>query len=380
MTQVKFLHAADLQLGMRRHFLSEESQPRFVQARIDAISSMADVASAHGCSFAVVCGDVWESNAIDRPTVGRALAAMGSLPCPVYLLPGNHDPLDAASIYRSDAFERYRPDNVHVIDAPDVVEVEPGVELVGVPWPSRIPRRDLVAEVLSGLGEAGDVIRICAAHGMVDELSPSPADPGLISRARMDEALAAGTVHFFALGDRHSSTNVAPRIWYSGAPEATDHDEVDSGNVLVVELGGGDDAVSVTPVRVGRWRFVRETFELTSTQDVEAMIDDLRSMPDRERTVLELTLVGHLGLAAKARLDAALDEYRGLFAALEIRERHTDLVVLPDELDMDELDLSGFARATVEELKEAARGDGEQALLARDALSLLYRIVMGVRS
>jgi hypothetical protein len=110
------------------------------------------------------------------------------------------------------------------------------------------------------------------------------------------------------------------------------------------------------------------------------MIDDLRSMPDRERTVLELTLVGHLGLAAKARLDAALDEYRGLFAALEIRERHTDLVVLPDELDMDELDLSGFARATVEELKEAARGDGEQALLARDALSLLYRIVMGVRS
>ena len=110
------------------------------------------------------------------------------------------------------------------------------------------------------------------------------------------------------------------------------------------------------------------------------MNETLRDMADRERTILKLTLKGHLSLAAKVKLDAILDEYREMFASLEIWDRHTDLVILPDNLDMDDLDLSGFAASTVEELKEMAQGDGEEALRARDALSLLYRIVMGVKS
>jgi hypothetical protein len=69
-----------------------------------------------------------------------------------------------------------------------------------------------------------------------------------------------------------------------------------------------------------------------------------------------------------------------LFAALEIWERHTDLVVLPDDLDSTELNLAGFARETLDELQDQARGEGAEALTARDALVLLYRLVIGVRS
>ena len=47
---------------------------------------------------------------------------------------------------------------------------------------------------------------------------------------------------------------------------------------------------------------------------------------------------------------------------------------------MDELDLAGFAKLTVDELEEMAQGNGEEALQAQDALSLLYRIVTGVKS
>ncbi len=90
---------------MRRYFLSEEAQPRYRQARIDAIRTMARIATEERCDFVLVCGDVFESNQIDKRTLHRALEALDTMPCPVFLLPGNHDPLDAGTIYRPSHFE-----------------------------------------------------------------------------------------------------------------------------------------------------------------------------------------------------------------------------------------------------------------------------------
>ena len=44
--------------------------------------------------------------------------------------------------------------------------------------------------------------------------------------------------HYVALGDRHSTTNVGTtgRVYYAGAPEPTDYDETDPGNVLIATL------------------------------------------------------------------------------------------------------------------------------------------------
>ena len=96
----RILHTADWQLGMRRHFLKEEALPRYRQARIDAIASIGALAKEQECECIVVAGDVFESNQVDRRTSGRALEALGKIGLPVYLLPGNHDPLNAASLYR----------------------------------------------------------------------------------------------------------------------------------------------------------------------------------------------------------------------------------------------------------------------------------------
>ena len=55
----RFLHTADWQLGMTRHFLSPEAQGRFAQDRIDAIRQIGDIAREQGAQFVVVCGDVF---------------------------------------------------------------------------------------------------------------------------------------------------------------------------------------------------------------------------------------------------------------------------------------------------------------------------------
>ena len=115
----RFLHTGDWQLGMTRHFLSEEAQARFTDDRFAAVRELLALARREGCLFAVVAGDVFETNHVDPRTVKRALEALRGAALPVLLLPGNHDPLDAGSVYRSRTFRDHRPPNVRVLeDAP----------------------------------------------------------------------------------------------------------------------------------------------------------------------------------------------------------------------------------------------------------------------
>lgn len=368
--RVRFLHSADWQLGMTRHFLDEESQAQFDLARLDAVVRIGEVARAQGAEFVVVGGDVFETNHVSRRVVLRALEAMGAAGVPFYLLPGNHDPLDAASVMRSTTFLGHRPDNVHVLDAP-VVDVRPGLQIVAAPWPSKRPLEDLCRAACRGLSDDGTV-RVLVGHGAVDVLSPDATDPARIRLAELEAALDAGLVHYVALGDRHSTTSVggSGRVWYAGAPEPTAYDEVDPGNVLVVELADGD--VSVEPVRVGTWRFVRHAAPLDGPDDVDELARWLGALPGKERTIVKLSFVGTLSLAAAAQLDEVLDHHRDLFAALEAWERRTDLAVLPDDADLDALGLAGYASHALSDLRERAEGPDPDS--ARDALALLYRL------
>ena len=370
---VRFLHTADWQLGMTRHFLSDEAQARFGGARIDAVRRIGALAVEEGCGLVVVCGDVFESNQVARPVVVRALEAMAATPqVTFYLLAGNHDPLDASSVYRSPTFTDHQPDNVVVLDGSDPVEVAPGVELVPAPWRSKRPLGDLVADACEALDPSNSV-RIVAGHGAVDSLSPDGNDPALVSLAGLEARLDGGLIHYVALGDRHSTTDVGRtgRVRYAGAPEPTAYDEIDPGNVLIVDLDPAQ--VQVEPRSVGTWKFLRRDWELTGDVDIDALEEWLSGLDGKERTVLKVSLVGQVSLAQKARLDGLLEHYADLLGALETWERRSDLAVVADDADLDDLGLSGFAQEALRDLRELA-GSGEQAVTAQDALALLYRL------
>ncbi len=377
MNKVRFLHTSDWQLGMRRHFLGDEALPRYMQARVDAVRALARIAAEERCELVVVAGDGFESNHVDRLTVGRALGALKEIPCPVYVLPGNHDAFDAAGVYRSPEFRHGRAGHIHILESNTPVPVRPGLEIVGVPWMTKHPRRDLVAEALKNLEPFPGGHRLCVAHGIIEGLSPDQTDPAVISRRQAEAALADGRIHFLALGDRHSTTEVAPRIWYSGTPETTDFGELDPGNVLVVELDG--DTCRVERRRTGTWRFLDIAHDVTSAEEVQALAAKLDALPDKDRTIVKLSLRGTLNLRAKGMLDDSLERFRHLFAAVELWERHTDIRVLPDGFDFGDLGLSGFAKQALDTLSVEAGGSSPDTGTARDALALLYRLSGGGR-
>ena len=370
---VRFLHSADWQLGMTRHFLTAEAQARFSQARIDAIRTLGRLAQDTAAAFLVVSGDVFETNQVSPQTVRRALEALASVPVPVFLLPGNHDPLDAGSIFRSPTFVSGRPPHVTVLadGTPHAVPGAPGVEVVGAPWFTKRPLSDLVADVCATLEPSKGLVRVLVAHGAAEISFDNPA---VIRVEDAEAALADGRIAYLALGDRHSTTSVGSsgRIWYAGAPEPTDYDELDAGNALLIELHD-DGRCEVTKHRTGKWRFARERFDLDGADGIDALGAWLDALAPKERTIVKLTLVGTVSLSANARLEALLEHQRDLFGAIERWQRHTELVVRPDDDDFADLSLSGFAAEALAALRAEASGTGADADAARDGLALLVR-------
>ncbi|MEZ2122250.1 MULTISPECIES: exonuclease SbcCD subunit D [unclassified Corynebacterium] len=387
MTTISFLHTSDWQLGMERWFLPPEAQARFDQARIDAIRVLDAAAVSHGCAFMLVAGDIFEHNSLAEHTTGRALEALASLRTPVWLLPGNHDPLTAANPF----YGACNIPGVSVLadDAPR--EVADGVELVGAPLTARYASEDLAARALGKL-EVTPGIRILAAHGQVLHRGGDPG-PGLIDLGVLEDALARRIIDYVALGDTHSAQSVGEtgRIWFSGAPEATDYHDLDSGGggednsgtALVVTVTVDDDApdspaeVVVRQIDVGTWIFESLGAEINSSADVSAFISRLDGYPDKARTVIKYALRGSVDLGTWKHLENELARLEPRFASLRERPRLMDLSVVPGDAELRELCLSGYVAGAWDELLDAALGSDTTPAdpVARDALRLLHRFV-----
>ena len=370
---IRFLHTGDWQLGMTRHFFSEGIQERFAQSRFDAIRELGRIAEEEDCQFMVVCGDVFESNLVDRKTVLRALEALKDLNLPVYLLPGNHDPLNAASVYHSTTFLERKPSHVHVIENAKPIRVDEDIEMIGIPWTSKRPLQDLVALAVEQLEAAVDTIRVCVAHGMVDLLSPNLDDPALISHLSAEAAIKQNKISYLALGDRHSLTEVGDSgcIWYAGTPEQTDYKELKSGFALVVTIN--EDGVNTKEVNVGRWKFIeRDQIDLNTKEDIDALRAWIENLGNKERTVVKLRFLGSLSLSLHSELENLIYHAQEILGALETRM--DDLIIIPEDTDFTELGFSGFASNTVERLRQNIQDSRPDAVTSRDALALLVRL------
>lgn len=371
--KLRFIHTADLQLGMTRHFLDVGAQERFTQARIDSIRALGRIAQEEGCDFAVIAGDTFEHNQVDRKTVSRSLEAIREIRIPVFMLPANHDPLSDDSVFSSPSFIASKPPNLTVISNSEPIPVAEGVEILGAVWRSKRPERDLVAEVIERLSSSSDRLRILVAHGIVDSLAADKDNSCNISLSSMERAVADGTIHYIALGDRHSVTSLGStgKIWYSGSPEPTDFGETRVGFVLVVELDLERATVREFPTATWRFEFI-DGFEVNSRSDIELLESKLDRMTAREKTILKLRLKGGLSIGLRSELETLVERQRLLFGGLQLID--SEVVTIPQDDDFDDLELSGFAKSTLEVLRVRATGEGPDALAAREALAIYIRL------
>ncbi|HTN85410.1 MAG TPA: DNA repair exonuclease, partial [Sorangium sp.] len=267
----RFLHTADWQLGLRAKFIPGDAGAVVRNERLRTLHRIGAVARETKAEFVVVAGDVFEDHGLRPETLRRSFEAMTQIPVPVYLLPGNHDPLSSDAIYRGDLWRRECPRHVHVLSSREPVIVREGVALLGCPLLERQTLGDATDHLTPELGPSGHV-RIGVAHGGIREiLERLVGDGELLNNAIPADRAARARLDYLALGDWHGLLRINDRTWYPGTPEATRFKEKDPGNVLLVEIDAPGAVPRVTPHLVAGLEWKKAELRLDGDADLAGL-------------------------------------------------------------------------------------------------------------
>lgn len=291
-----FLHTADWQIGMKASALGEAGT-RVRGERLAAASSVVEAARRHGAEFVVVAGDTFEDNAVDRVSVQKVADILNAFGGPVFVIPGNHDPLGPGSVWEHPAWKSAA--NISVLKEEAPVEI-PGGVLFPCPVREKHSGRNPTAWIPS---ERTGRIRIGVAHGTVEGIRqdepdyPIPRDAP--QRARLDY-LALGHWHSYAAYPGPDGTAC---MAYSGTHETTKFGERDSGNVLIVEVAAPGSAPSIKPVRTGSVGWVTLEKDVRERGDLAAVREKIEALENPGGTLVDTVLSGLLMADERAELE-----------------------------------------------------------------------------
>ena len=352
---LRVLHTADWHLGRRFPSFPEEGQKKLSRARMDVVTTILDVARRYAVNAVLCAGDIFDDPdpAADFwEGLARTFQARGEKHPPLFLVPGNHDPLTAESVWApGHAFRARLPAWVHVVDRDDFVyEIGPNAVLYARPCRSKAGENDLAMAL--PVREPGDKrIRIGCVHGCTFDIDGYQTNFPI----RRDAGTLRG-LDYLAIGDTHSFRDVtgnlpAPTV-YPGAPEPTSFDDPGAGSVALVAFFGRGLRPRVDSEPVAFWRWI----------DVRCRaINDLRRLlttPDLDRHVVRLHLDMTVSLAEESEVERIMRDLRGTEAT------HGRVGVLVEDLANLRLQV-GSADSFPEDLP----------LVLKDTVARLERIV-----
>jgi DNA repair exonuclease SbcCD nuclease subunit len=367
----RFLHTADWQIGRQYSQFPPDDGVPLAEARLEAVGTIARLATEHAVDAVLVAGDVFDAQAVSERTIRRLFAQLAGFAGPWLMIPGNHDAALAESVWTCARRIGAVPPNVHLALEPGVLDFAAlGFVALAAPLTQRHTYNDLTewfdtAETPLGL------LRIGLAHGCVqgqlaeDIDSPNPIGADRARQSRLD---------YLALGDWHGCRRMDERTWYSGTPEPDRFRDNDPGHVLLVEIEAPGALPVVTRVATGRycWRTLEAPLSVAS--DVEQLAATLAAA--RPSDVLSLQVAGEVDLPGLVRLREAI----GL-AEAGVRHLQQDLSALrlvPTAEDIAGLDADGYLGELIAELRDAQsqRTDPEAARVASHALTLLASFLL----
>ncbi|MBY0549683.1 MAG: DNA repair exonuclease [Candidatus Obscuribacterales bacterium] len=277
---MRFIHTADWQLGMAFGHVQEKAEV-LRQARMNAVKQIIALAESEKVDFVVAAGDLFDDNRISPYIVEEMAKVVSRSRVPVYLLPGNHDPLSPDSPY--ERCPNLFNNSAIVLRREEPIAV-PGGYLYPCPARSRTSSNDPTTWIPAR--GADDSIRIGIAHGSVGTPNPTdfPIAPGAAKSRELD---------YLALGHWHGVKKIDERTYYSGAPEQTSFGETNAGKVLMVEIDAPGASPKIREHAVHKLFWSEEKRELNNEQDVSDLLSDIEELAD-ENGLFRLCVRGAL--------------------------------------------------------------------------------------
>jgi hypothetical protein len=276
---LKIIHGADFHLDSPFSGLTPKRAAQRRGEQRELLERLAELARKKGAGLVLLAGDLLDSERVFPETALALSKALASIPCPVFIAPGNHDPYTDRSIWTALNW----PDNVHIFRSHDLERVDlPGCTL----WGRAFTGAHQETSPLEGLAVPGDgKLHLAVLHGCVGERNGyGPISPAEIAASGLDY-LALGHIHQGSGLNKEGNT-----FWaYPGCPEGRGFDELGDKGVLYVEAEPGQ--VKSQFVSLAKRRYEIITADITGPAGPLAAI--LEALPGRTSDLIcRLILTG----------------------------------------------------------------------------------------
>ena len=359
----RLLHTADWQLGKQYKGLGGDPDCRsdLRNERLNAVRRLGALAVEHGADAVLVAGDVFDMNEVGDRLVRQTLNTLAEFRVPWVLLPGNHDPALAESVWTRIA-RLGCPANVHLaITHTPILLAEDRVAILPAPLLRRHESADPTAVLASTLTPPG-VIRVGLAHGSVKNRLPMEAE----ARNPISDACAVtACLDYLALGDWHGTFQVTPNTWYSGTPEPDGFTQQNSGHALLVDIDAAGAAPRIQKLQTGAYRWRRLKLDFRAVEGELAALGEPYG-----NLVIGMRGEGSISLRERAALDELINDWEARVKLLRV---NMALVAAPTDADFDDLGRQGFTGNLVERLRAVQRdAQHPDHAFASAALQRLY--------
>jgi len=311
MNVVKFLHTADWHLGKKYVKLGEKAEEAR-KIRIKSAENLLENAKSKNVDFVIISGDLFDNNDVDRNLTYKVTKILAKInPTPIYILPGNHDPLTLDSLYLDPVWDSVQ--NVEILKDYSPLEL-PDINVTLYPCPLKQKRSNNdPTEDIKVLDES---ISIGIAHGNVEIVEDGnfPINPQRAEKSGLD---------YLALGDWHSfngykCSDGIVRTVYPGTPETTNFKEKSSGTAAIVAIDSHKSDPNIQKLDTGLLKWMTIPKNVHGIQDIQIMENELKNFSNPNHHVLKFSLKGTLDQEAYNYLEYLKSKYTENFMYIEL--------------------------------------------------------------
>lgn len=245
---LKFIHMADLHLGITYDTLPSDKAAACQNAQFEALSQMIHIASERNVDAILIAGDFFDTPTPAARVFRRAIDILSSAPCPVLLSPGNHDHICSDSVYLTQNL----PNHLHVFTT---TTLEPFIlnsecTIWGAAFDGSSASISLHAPLTPALKN------ICVIHTDLKDSSQ-------YNHYSSDEIASSG-FDYIAAGHNHAGSILkkAGKTWYArpGALMATNWTETGTKGCFYIEI---DDEARIEPIIGNGFEFQNYTVDIS---------------------------------------------------------------------------------------------------------------------